>query len=174
MKRITAQQAFRKKYPEWIDLVVSRSQDGRANAMPVGWSMIASGSPVLYAVAIHYGHYTAILIQESGEFVVAAPSQQLAEAVLYCGTHSGHSGDKIGPSGLLLAEPAVIATPLIAGAVYNLECTLHAQYRTGDHITFVGEVVAAHADETAGERLINFGNNAWARAQMAPDSVFRY
>ena len=174
MKRITVQQAFQKKYPEWIDLVISRSREGRANAMPVGWSTIASGSPVLYAVAIHHRHYTAQLIQETKEFVIAAPSQELAQAVLYCGTHSGHQGDKMGPSGLQLVEAAVVSAPLVAGAVYNLECTLHAQHRTGDHILFVGEVVAAHADEKAGKRLLNFGNNAWARAKMAPDSVFRF
>jgi flavin reductase (DIM6/NTAB) family NADH-FMN oxidoreductase RutF len=61
---------------------------------------------------------------------------------------------------------------LVAGAVYNLECTLHAQVRTGDHYLFVGEIVAAHIDESAGPRLMNFGQGAWACAQMAPGTRF--
>lgn len=164
--------ALKKKYPEWIDLVVSRASDGQVNAMPVGWSMIASGSPHLYAVAIHTRHYTAELIEASGEFVVAAPSAAMADATHYCGTHSGRAGDKIGPSGLELVPATELETPLLKGAVYNLECVLHSQVPSGDHVIFVGEVVAAHVDPAAGERLMNFGET-WACAQIAPGTEYR-
>ena len=53
LERVTPGQALAYKYPEWIDLVVARNTRGQINAMPVGWSMIASSSPLLYAVAIH-------------------------------------------------------------------------------------------------------------------------
>jgi len=164
--------ALKSKYPEWIDLVVSRANDGQVNVMPVGWSMIASGSPHLYAVAIHARHYTTELIQASGEFVVAAPSATMADAAHYCGTHSGRTGDKIGPSGLELVPATEIKTPLLKGAVYNLECVLHSQVPSGDHVIFIGEIVAAHVDREAGDRLMNFGET-WACAKIAPRSAYR-
>ena len=173
LRQVAANQAFQHKYPEWIDLVVSRSINGQINAMPVGWSMITSGSPLLYAIAIHRRQYTAQLIRETREFVVAAPSTEMAEATLYCGTHSGRDGDKIAPSGLKLAPAAEIETPLLEDAVYNLECKLHSEFETGDHILFVGEIVAAHLDESVGERLMNFGGDTWACAQIVQESRFQ-
>ena len=171
MRQVSASLALKCKYPEWIDLVVSRGQDGQVNVMPVGWSMIASGSPLLYAVAINSGHHTTRLIRETREFVVAAPAASMGPAALYCGTHSGRDGDKVGPSGFELAPAASVRVPLIKGAVYNLECVLHSAVETGDHTLFVGEVVAAHVDEDAGQRLVNFGDR-WACAQGVPETVF--
>jgi flavin reductase (DIM6/NTAB) family NADH-FMN oxidoreductase RutF len=132
--------------------------------MPVGWSTITSGTPLLYAVAINLRHHTTRLIRETGEFVVAVPSAGMATATLYCGTHSGRDGDKIGPSGLHLVPASVVKVPLVKDAVYNLECVLHTEVQTGDHALFVGRVVAAHLDEAVGGRLMNFGDQ-WATAQ---------
>ena len=42
---------------------------------------------------------------------------------------------------------------------------------TGDHVLFVGQVVAAHLDKDAGPRLVNFGDR-WACAQVVPETVF--
>ena len=172
MRQVSANEALKHKYPEWIDLVVSRGADGQVNVMPVGWSMITSGSPLLYAVAINRGHHTTRLIRETGEFVVAAPSASMGPATLYCGTHSGREGDKVGPSGLRLAPATSVGVPLLDGAVYNLECVLHTEVKTGDHVLFVGQVVAAHLDENAGPRMVNFGDR-WACARVEPGSVFR-
>jgi flavin reductase (DIM6/NTAB) family NADH-FMN oxidoreductase RutF len=171
MRQVRPAEAFKHKYPEWIDLVVSRGADGHVNVMPVGWSMIASGSPVLYAVAINAHHHTTGLIRETREFVVAAPTATMGPATHYCGTHSGRAGDKIEPSGLQLVPATAVQVPLLAGALYNLECVLRMEVETGDHITFVGEVVAAHLDEEAGKRLMNFGDR-WACAQVVAETVF--
>lgn len=173
MKLVDPTVALAHKYPEWIDLVVSRSAGGQVNVMPVGWSMIASGSPLLYAVAINSQHFTTQLIRETREFVVAVPASGMGPATYYCGTHSGRDGDKIGPAALELLPAAKVQTPLIRGAVYNLECTLHSAFEAGDHTVFVGRVVAAHVDESAGRRLMNFGGNQWACAQTVPETVFR-
>ena len=125
----------------------------------------------MYAVAIHLGQHTARLIRESGEFVVAAPAAPLAAAALYCGTHSGRDGPKIEPAGLQLFPAASVHVPLLQGALYNLECVLRSEVLTGDHVLFVGEVVAAHLDESAGPRLMNFGDR-WACAEIVPGTVF--
>jgi flavin reductase (DIM6/NTAB) family NADH-FMN oxidoreductase RutF len=171
LKKVPASQALKLKYPEWIDLVVSRGADDGVNVMPVGWSTIASGTPLLYAVVINAHHHTTRLIRETREFVVAAPSAAMASATLYCGTHSGRDGDKLRPSGLHLARASSLRVPLLQGALYNLECTLYAELETGDHVLFVGKVVAAHVDDEAGPRLMNFGDR-WAVAQAVPETIF--
>jgi flavin reductase (DIM6/NTAB) family NADH-FMN oxidoreductase RutF len=179
LKKVPASQALKRKYPEWIDLVVSRGAIGGAfhaaavNVMPVGWSTIASGTPLLYAVVINAHHHTTRLIRETREFVVAAPSAAMAAATLYCGTHSGRDGEKIEPSGLELVPATVVQVPLLRGAVYNLECTLHAEVESGDHVLFIGQVVAAHVDDEAGPRLMNFGDR-WAVAQAVPETIFEH
>ena len=173
MRQVSAAEALKCKYPEWIDLVISGGADDLgANVMPVGWSTIASGSPLLYAVAINTRHHTTRLIRELREFVVAAPSASMGPATLYCGTHSGRDGDKIGPSGLQLVPATSVGVPLLQGALYNLECVLYAEVETGDHMLFVGEVVAAHLDDEAGRRLMNFGDD-WACAQVVPETLFQ-
>jgi flavin reductase (DIM6/NTAB) family NADH-FMN oxidoreductase RutF len=134
--------------------------------------MIASSSPLLYAVAINSRHFTTQLIHETQEFVIAVPAAGMGPATHYCGTHSGRDGDKIGPAGLELVPAVKVQTPLIRGAVYNLECTLHSHFETGDHTVFVGLVVAAHLDENAGRRLVNFGGDRWACAQAVPGTAF--
>jgi flavin reductase (DIM6/NTAB) family NADH-FMN oxidoreductase RutF len=171
LKKVPAGHALKHKYPEWIDLVVSRGADGGVNVMPVGWSTIASGTPLLYAVAINARHHTTRLIHETREFVVAAPSAAMAEATLYCGTHSGREGDKVKPAGLQLVPASVEQVPLLRRAVYDLECRLHTAVETGDHVLFVGEVVAAHLDEEGGPRLMNFGER-WACAQIVSETCF--
>jgi flavin reductase (DIM6/NTAB) family NADH-FMN oxidoreductase RutF len=42
----------------------------------------------------------------------------------------------------------------VKGDVYNLECKLHRELETGDHVLFVGQIVAAHLDESVGRRLM--------------------
>ncbi|MFN2156491.1 MAG: flavin reductase family protein [Anaerolineae bacterium] len=163
--------ALKHKYPEWIDLVVSRSSDGRVNVMPVGWSTIVSGSPHLYMVAINTGHYTAELIEDSGEFVVAAPGAAMAHAVYLCGAYSGRDRDKVALAKLELIPAAEIETPLLKDAVYNLECRLHSQVVAGDHTLFIGEIVAAHLNQEAGLRLLNF-DAKWACAVPVPETEF--
>jgi flavin reductase (DIM6/NTAB) family NADH-FMN oxidoreductase RutF len=173
MEQVSVGEALKHKYPEWIDLVVSRSSSGQVNAMPVGWSMIASSSPPLYAVAIGHRRFTGQLIRESQEFVIAVPSVALGPGTLYCGTHSGRRGDKMAPAGFELIPASQIGTPLIKGAVYNLECRLYSELESGDHTLFVGQVVAAHYDPGAGPRLMNFGNGLWACADPHLGSEFQ-
>ena len=133
------------------------------NVMPVGWSMIASGTPVLYAVAINAQHHTTRLIRERGvRRRRAIGNDGASDAVL---RHALRARQRQDRAGRPTAVPATtVRVPLLAGAVYNLECVLHKEVETGDHITFVGEVVAAHLDEDAGGRLMNFGAR-WACAQ---------
>ena len=99
-------------------------------------------------------------IRACRDFVVAFPSTEMREGMLYCGTHSGRDGDKFGPAGLKPLPATKVKSPLIAGCVTNMECRLVSEHKTGDHTIFVSEIVAAHVEDGA-ERLYNLGGGAF-------------
>lgn len=166
MQEVQAEKALGRKFPEQVVLVSSYSPDGRANSMAAGWSMIASGTPLYYAVAIARGHFTVECIEGRGAFVVSFPSTEQSEPMLFCGTKSGRSVDKEAESGFVFRRARLVDAPLIEGAVVNLECRLVHKYEAGDHHIVVGEVVAAHV-EAGARRLYNFGDGVFGAAVRA-------
>ena len=167
MKEVTFGEAMKRKYPEWVVLVVTTDAQGRVDVMPAGWAMIVSGKPPMFAVAVGHTRYTHELIEKGKEFVIAFPSPGMEAATLYCGTHSGRDVDKIAETKLQIAPAKRVKTPLIKGAVINLECRLDSATRSGDHTVFVGEVLASHIEEAVVKHLVNFGDNHFAVAEPA-------
>jgi flavin reductase (DIM6/NTAB) family NADH-FMN oxidoreductase RutF len=174
MRRVEIKEATRRKYPEWIVLIVTTDTQGATNVMPAGWSMFTSSDPPMCAISVGHSRYTHGLIRQEKEFTVAFPGPELGAAIRYCGMHSGCEGDKIETSGLDLAPASQIRPPLINGAVANLECRLVSEQSTGDHTIFVGEIVAAHVSDDLSGRLLNFGPGLYAPAQPVPGSEFHY
>jgi len=173
MKRVPPSEAIKRKYPEWIVLVVTIDQQGQVDVMPAGWCMVTSGRPLMLALAIHPGRHTHKLLTEAQEFVISFPAAGQGPAVWYCGSHSGRDVDKIANTDLELLPPAEIKTPLLKGAVANFECRLVKQMDAGDHTIFVGEVVAAHIEEEAAGRLVNFGDFRYAMAEIASATLYQ-
>jgi flavin reductase (DIM6/NTAB) family NADH-FMN oxidoreductase RutF len=157
MKQVDPGRAMQQKYPEWVILVVARDATGKANVMPAGWGMICSGDPRLVCVSVGLTRYTHQCIEATGEFVFAWAGETQGELVEYSGSCSGADCDKFGEFEIPTVEPAVIDVPLLAEAAANLECVVDAAHLTGDHTTFVGEVVAAHAPDEPVATLLNFG-----------------
>jgi len=143
-KKVEIQEAFQFRFPEQVVLVTTRNQEGRANAMAVGWVMPASLDPLMFALGIDDQAYTYQLIKETGEFVVAFPEEGMAKETLFVGTVHGHQRDKITESGLAIQPASVVKAPLIAQAVANFECTLVEITKPGDCPLIIGQVVAAH------------------------------
>ncbi|HEY64707.1 MAG TPA: flavin reductase family protein [Caldilineae bacterium] len=172
MRQVTPQEALSRKYPEWIVLVVSCAANGQVNVMPAGWSMVCSAKPPLYAVSVSPKRFTHKAILDSRAFVIAAPGPDMGEAVWYTGNHSGYDGDKMPASGLKTRPGTATPVPLIEGAVFNLECRLVQQVETGDHTVFVGEIVAAHVDDSVEGRLMNFGDGIYGLAQLVESTRY--
>jgi flavin reductase (DIM6/NTAB) family NADH-FMN oxidoreductase RutF len=158
MRRVEPSEAMALKYPEWIVMVVSRDAKGAANIMPAGWAMVCSGDPLCVAVAISYANYTCECIRETGEFVFAWAGEGQAELVSQAGSTSGRDIDKFAESRIAWSPSAVTAVPLLDGAAANLECRTVHEYDSGDHMIFVGEVVAAHVPDPPIRKLENFGD----------------
>jgi len=145
--------------PERIVWAVA-AHDGRRSICPLGWKMNTSGSPPMMAVSVAPSRFTHGLIAGSGEFVLAWPGEELAEATLFCGTHSGRDVDKFKQLKLTPLPGERVAAPLVAECIANLECRLAGQFTSGDHTIFVGEILAAWVNEAPKRLLCSIDKSA--------------
>ncbi len=151
--RETELQAFWKQLrPEIVAWAVAE-HDGARSICPLGWTMRTSGSPAMMAISVAPTRYTHELIERSGEFVLAWPGRDLAQATLFCGTTSGRDTDKFAQAGLTALPAREVGAPLVQECVANLECRVAGQLTSGDHTIFVGEIVAAWLAEAPGPLL---------------------
>ena len=157
LREVPVKEAWRRKYPERTVLVVSISKDGKPNIITVGWNMPTSGKPPMIAISIGHTRYSHKLISETGEFVVALPSEDMLDALILCGTRSGREVDKFKATGLTPVKAKYVKPPLIAEATVNMECRVVASLETGDHTIFVGEILAAYVSEEDKPILFNMG-----------------
>jgi len=164
----TIKEAVARKYPEGVVFVSTISKEGKANVMPAGWCMFTSIEPLLIAVSVGKERYTHGLILETGEFVLAYPSFEMAGDVRITGTRSGRDTDKLAACHFKLIPAVEVKARLIEGAVANLECRLHSYHPTGDHTIFVGQIVAGHVGGPPDSRLMNFGRGRFAVGVMDP------
>lgn len=130
-------------------LLVTATRKGRADITPIAWASPVASRPPLVAIAVFEGNFIHELIRGSGEFVLNVPGPELLRQVQYCGSVSGRDVDKFQATGLHQAEPRQVEAPLIEECIGHLECALVDVVTPGDHSIFIGEVVAAKAEEEA-------------------------
>jgi flavin reductase (DIM6/NTAB) family NADH-FMN oxidoreductase RutF len=79
---------------------------------------------------------------------------------LLFGTKSGRDVDKLATSGVKTQPATAIDSVLLSDAVANFECRLLSELQTGDHVIFVGQVIATHANQDATlRRLYSLGHD---------------
>ncbi len=147
-KPVPVGQAWGFKYPEQIVLVVSQGSNGPANIMTAGWFM-PCGDPPSLAVAIAKARHTHGLIQQTGQFVVAFPGENLEREMLFCGTKSGREVAKFPATGLTPRPAKTVQPPLIDECIVNFECEKTHAVDVGSHTIFVGRIVGAWQHEKA-------------------------
>jgi len=141
------------KYPEPVHIVIVKGPDGIFNPMSAAWVMFTSIEPTMLAVSIGFERYTYELFKQQDEFVISIPSEQMSAEVEYFGSKSGRDVDKLKELGTPTLPTAVIDGVLLKEASINFECRKISSLRTGDHMIFVGEVVASHVHEPQLPRL---------------------
>ncbi|MEM4933164.1 MAG: flavin reductase family protein [Desulfurococcaceae archaeon] len=107
------------------------------------------GSP-LVAVSVAPSGYTYKLIKEYKAFAVHVVSKRHGETS-YGGfdSKSGRNMDKFKAINREPLKAKAVLAPIIPNAPVILECKVIAEYSAGDHVIFIGEVVAAYTGSTA-------------------------
>jgi flavin reductase (DIM6/NTAB) family NADH-FMN oxidoreductase RutF len=157
-KKVSFEQAVKTKYPEQVVIAIAKDKNGKANPVTLGWTMIASGDPPMMAIGAYKGHYTIKCIRHSKCWTLVYPSSDMAKAALFFGSHSGRDTDKLAEFTCKTAPAKKIDSVLLTDAVANFECRLVKQIPTGDHITFVGEIVCSHVNPKRKKRLYSLGS----------------
>ena len=122
----------------------------------------------MMAISVGLTRHSLAAIREAGEFVICFPSSTMAADVLYFGTRSGRDEDKLTAFGAKTQPAAKIDSVLLSDAAANFECVLESELETGDHVIFVGRVVAAHVNEDPGvARLYNLGDREFSALRPA-------
>ncbi len=158
LREVSIEEAWKRKYPERTVLAVSISKDNKPNIITLGWNMPTSFNPPMVAISVGLTRYSHKLISESREFVLAFPSEDMKDALIFCGTHSGREVDKFKETGLTPVKAKYVKPPLIGEATVNMECRVVGSIRTGDHTIFVGEILTAYVSDEDKPVLFNMGN----------------
>jgi len=156
-KQVEYSEAIKTKYPEQVVIAIARDKIGKANPVTLGWTMIVSGSPSMMAIAVASRHYSVETIRHSRCFTISFPSSDMADAALFFGSKSGRDVDKLAEFDCATEPAKAIDSVLLCDAAANFECTLESETIAGDHIIFVGKVVAAHTNNEAKKRLYTVG-----------------
>lgn len=136
---------FRLLYPCQAVLITC-AHGGRTNVMTSS-TMPASFKPPLLVVSVSPRRFSYELIKLQGEFVVNIPTSRLLDEVVACGSSSGREVDKVKKLGLTLGRARRVEVPIIEECAAHLECRVFKEVEAGDHSLFIGEVVAAYAEE---------------------------
>jgi len=75
------------------------------------------------------------------------PTMEIVKETLFCGRISGTERDKFKGTHLTPLRAKKVRAPIIKECVAHLECKLVRKIKTGDHTLFVGQVLAAYANE---------------------------
>jgi flavin reductase (DIM6/NTAB) family NADH-FMN oxidoreductase RutF len=126
-------------------LAVTSSPEGKPNAIGLGWWTICSWSPRMIAISVGRSRYSRECLDHGHEFVLCLLGEEHARAAWICGTRSGRKLDKLAEAGLTVVPSLRTAVPTIAESVLSCECRVVSELQTGDHVLYVGEVVAVRS-----------------------------
>ena len=152
-REVDYSEAIVTKYPEQIVVAIARDTKGKYNPITLGWTMLASGTPPMMAVAIAKKQWSIQAFRNAKEFVIAFPSEHQEKEVMLFGTKSGRDCDKLAEAHANTAPAKVIDCVLLADAVANFECRLVSEMEAGDHLIFLGQVLRAHRNDADLNRL---------------------
>jgi flavin reductase (DIM6/NTAB) family NADH-FMN oxidoreductase RutF len=152
-KQVDYAEAIKTKYPTQIVIAIAKDAAGKANPVTLGWTMLASGSPAMMAIGVAEKHYSVEAIRHSKSFTLSFPSVEMEGAAMFFGSHSGRDTDKLAQFDCQTSPAEIIDSVLLDDAVANFECKLESETPAGDHIIFIGEVVASHTNTKPLKRL---------------------
>ncbi len=155
--KVSIQKVFDVFKPESCVFVISVDKNGNPSGMVAGWKMRCAYDPALFAISLSKKGYTYKLIHRSKEFVIAVPNKKLQKAVESFGSTSGYKVDKFKETKIKTLKSRYLKSPLIKDATINLECKLKKEIDLGDHMMFVGKIVAAYINPKKKGILLNMG-----------------
>lgn len=130
-------------YPVIPAVVVVRAGEV-LDALACAWNTALSFEPPLFAVAISPKRYSYKLLRKSGEFTANFLTFDNIGIIAAVGRTSGKEIDKFSAYKIKTVPSTEISTPILKAAYAAYECKIVKHYKMGDHVLFVGEIMAIH------------------------------
>ena len=92
-------------------------------------SAASARSSIVAVVAVRPACYTFELLDEVDEFVLCVPTDDIADAVAFCGRESGRRCDKFKETGLTPVPSARVRPVSIAQSPIHVECRIYHKQR---------------------------------------------
>ncbi len=127
--------------------LVSAEHGGKKNIITIGMFAFFSGKPTLVGIGIASSRFSFDLIRRSGEYVVNVVDEKLMGAVRICGEKTGREVDKFELAKLTPEKGVKVNAPAIRESPVSVECKVVKELEVGDHVWFIGEVVATQVRE---------------------------
>ena len=138
-------------------MLTSCNADKSINGIiPISWMMPTSHQPLLIAASVGHGgpetgafayRVSYSLINETKEFGLNVPTNELMESMIKAGTTHSDEVDKFAECNYTAMPSKHISAPLIEECFLNIECKVIDQFATGDHTIFIAEPLIAYVDE---------------------------
>lgn len=128
----------------YIAVLAGATVNGKPNYATIGAYGVVSQKPVLY-ISLKNSHYTTAGVLENGFFTVNIPSSEDVGKTDYCGTVSGNTIDKSEVFDSFYDEAG--NAPMIKDCPVNYLCKVIQTIPIFDFTMFLGEIVAAYANE---------------------------
>lgn len=68
-------------HPRPVVFITSVGKNGKPNIISLAWIILVSKNPLLIAISVDESRYSHRLIEETGEFIVNIPTEDLVEQV---------------------------------------------------------------------------------------------
>ena len=133
-------------------VLVTTSDQGRANVMTMGFHMVMQHAPPLIGCIIGPWDYSYEALRRTKECVIAIPTVDLAKTVVDIGNCSGRDEDKFERFGLTQVAGKEVSAPLIKECLANIECRVADMGFVKKYNLWVLEAVAIHVDGKRKER----------------------
>ncbi len=117
------------------------------NIITLAMCHVFSFKPPLLGIGVGHKRHSYGLLKASKDFAVNIPDRSMLTAVEVCGSKSGRKVDKFSAANLTKEKASRIKAPLISECPVNIECVKVSEVEAGDHVWFIGEVVAARRRE---------------------------
>jgi flavin reductase (DIM6/NTAB) family NADH-FMN oxidoreductase RutF len=143
-------------------LIVKSKDDEKINVMTIGWAAIGYmwRKPIM-TLMVRESRFTHHIIEKASSFTVSIPTDDLKEALNFCGTKSGRDVDKFKECNLTIIPAQKVDTPIINILGFHYECKIVCKseinpnflckeykedvYADNDYHTFYfGEIVACY------------------------------
>jgi len=145
-------------FPEVIGAVITLNQN-RLDLCPVNFQAVSTKyeNPVTVCIGLSNDSKTLKNILKTKQFVYAYPTAGQLKDVIYCGTISGATADKLKNTQLQFTKSKSVAPPNLQAAFINFECNLEHSYVAGDFTIIVGTAVHMIGSEEKGKKIYSLG-----------------